>query len=180
MKLGAKGYIDRRKFDHWGRLPDWQDEEAMTSSPGLPRLRQGDLGHPRRAPQPAHRLRAPRRGHDPDLDLRLRHGGMVVICAGTTGYNADVDLRYLWTRQKRLQGSHFANDDEARAVNDLVAAGKIDPCLTRDLRLRRDRPRAPAAVREPPPQRQHGGARRRARFRRDNTRQGNDTTSPGT
>ena len=40
-------------------------------------------------------------------------GGMVVICAGTTGYNGDVDLRYLWTRQKRFQGSHFANDDEA-------------------------------------------------------------------
>jgi crotonyl-CoA carboxylase/reductase len=28
-------------------------------------------------------------------------GGMVVICAGTTGYNATVDLRYLWMRQKR-------------------------------------------------------------------------------
>jgi hypothetical protein len=25
-------------------------------------------------------------------------GGMVVICAGTTGYNATVDLRYLWMR----------------------------------------------------------------------------------
>ena len=22
-KLGAKGYINRKKFDHWGRLPDW-------------------------------------------------------------------------------------------------------------------------------------------------------------
>ena len=32
-------------------------------------------------------------------------GGMVVICAGTTGFNATVDLRYLWMRQKRLQGS---------------------------------------------------------------------------
>ena len=31
-------------------------------------------------------------------------GGMVVVCAGTTGYNATVDLRYLWMRQKRLQG----------------------------------------------------------------------------
>jgi DNA-binding response OmpR family regulator len=31
------------------------------------------------------------------------NGGMVVICAGTTGFNAVVDLRYLWTRQKRFQ-----------------------------------------------------------------------------
>ncbi|HEX5370469.1 MAG TPA: crotonyl-CoA carboxylase/reductase, partial [Dehalococcoidia bacterium] len=56
--------------------------------------------------------------------------GKVVICAGTTGYNGDVDLRYLWTRQKRFQGSHFANTDEAAAANQLVANGKIDPCLT--------------------------------------------------
>ena len=25
MKLGAKGCIDRRKFDHWGMLPHWKD-----------------------------------------------------------------------------------------------------------------------------------------------------------
>ena len=28
--IGAIGYINRKKFDHWGRLPDWQDEKAMT------------------------------------------------------------------------------------------------------------------------------------------------------
>jgi crotonyl-CoA carboxylase/reductase len=56
-------------------------------------------------------------------------GGMVVICAGTTGYNAVVDLRYLWMRQKRLQGSHFANDEQSYAFNQLVLDGKIDPCL---------------------------------------------------
>jgi crotonyl-CoA carboxylase/reductase len=58
-------------------------------------------------------------------------GGMVVVCAGTTGYNADVDLRYLWMRQKRLQGSHFANDDQANAFNKLVHQKKIDPCMSR-------------------------------------------------
>src|SRR5262249_61017188 len=58
-------------------------------------------------------------------------GGMVVICAGTSGYNAVVDLRYLWMRQKRFQGSHFANDEQSYAFNDLVVQGKIDPCLGR-------------------------------------------------
>jgi crotonyl-CoA carboxylase/reductase len=58
-------------------------------------------------------------------------GGMVVICAGTTGYNATVDLRYLWMRQKRLQGSHFANDDQSKGFNDLVLAGQVDPCMSR-------------------------------------------------
>jgi len=56
---------------------------------------------------------------------------VVVICAGTTGYNATLDLRYHWMRQKRLQGSHFANDDQARGANQLVFAGKVDPCLSR-------------------------------------------------
>ena len=57
-------------------------------------------------------------------------GGMVVICAGTTGYNAVADLRYLWMRQKRLQGSHFANDVQSAALNDLVIQKKVDPCLS--------------------------------------------------
>ena len=58
-------------------------------------------------------------------------GGMVVICAGTTGYNATVDLRYLWMRQKRFQGSHFANDEQCYAMNELAIAGKLDPCMSR-------------------------------------------------
>lgn len=58
-------------------------------------------------------------------------GGMVVICAGTSGYNATLDLRYHWMRQKRFQGSHFANDDQAKGLNDLVIDGKVDPCLSK-------------------------------------------------
>ena len=53
--------------------PTGANEETMTKADArLPRLRQGDLGRPRRAPQPPHRLRAPRPGHDPHLALRLR------------------------------------------------------------------------------------------------------------
>ena len=55
---------------------------------------------------------------------------MVVICAGTTGYNITMDLRYHWMMQKRLQGSHLANDVQAEAVNELVLAEKVDPCLS--------------------------------------------------
>jgi crotonyl-CoA carboxylase/reductase len=42
-----------------------------------------------------------------------------------------VDVRYLWTRQKRFEGSHGSNDDQAVAYNNLVREGKIDPCLGR-------------------------------------------------
>jgi crotonyl-CoA carboxylase/reductase len=59
---------------------------------------------------------------------------MVVICAGTTGYNATVDLRYLWMRQKRVQGSHFANDEQCYAMNELALEGKLNPCMSRAFR----------------------------------------------
>jgi crotonyl-CoA carboxylase/reductase len=68
-------------------------------------------------------------------------GGMVVICAGTTRFDAMVDLRYHWTRQKRFQRSHGANDAQAYAYNDPVRDGKIDPCVGRVLAFD-DLPRA--------------------------------------
>jgi crotonyl-CoA carboxylase/reductase len=132
LSIGAKGFIDRTKFNHWGRLPDWNDEEAMTKKllgfRAFGRAIWDILGE-RASP----RIVFEHPGQDtiPTSLFVCDTGGMVVICAGTSGYNADVDLRYFWTRQKRFQGSHFANDDEAAAVNQLVAAGKIDPCLSR-------------------------------------------------
>ena len=50
---------------------------------------------------------------------------MIVICAGTTGYDTMIDVRYLWFLQKRYQGSHLMNDEQAIAFNDLVREGKI-------------------------------------------------------
>jgi crotonyl-CoA carboxylase/reductase len=58
-------------------------------------------------------------------------GGVIVICAGTTGYNATIDLRYLWMRQKRFQGSHFANDEQCYAMNELALSGQLNPCMSR-------------------------------------------------
>jgi crotonyl-CoA carboxylase/reductase len=60
----------------------------------------------------------------------VKRGGMVVICAGTTGYNLTMDARYLWMHQKRVQGSHFANLMQASNANKLVIAQRIDPCMS--------------------------------------------------
>ena len=57
-------------------------------------------------------------------------GGMVVICAGTTGYNLTFDVRYMWMHQKRLQGSHFANLKQASAANQLMVERRLDPCMS--------------------------------------------------
>ncbi len=55
--------------------------------------------------------------------------GKVVICAGTTGYNLDFDVRYLWMRQKEIIGSHFANAYECLKANELIANGQVRPVL---------------------------------------------------
>ncbi|HEV2753566.1 MAG TPA: zinc-binding dehydrogenase, partial [Solirubrobacteraceae bacterium] len=59
--------------------------------------------------------------------------GKVVICAGTTGYNVDFDVRYLWMKQKEILGSHFANAYECTKANELIESGLIRPVLWRTL-----------------------------------------------
>jgi crotonyl-CoA carboxylase/reductase len=60
----------------------------------------------------------------------VKKGGMVVICAGTSGYNLTLDARYLWMHQKRVQGSHFANLRQASAANQLMLERRLDPCMS--------------------------------------------------
>lgn len=131
MNLGAVGCINRKEFLHWGQMPHWTDTDnynrwlkgARAFGAKLWEVL-GERVNPRIV------FEHPGEDTVPTSIFVTETGGMVVICAGTTGYNAVVDLRYLWMRQKRLQGSHFANDEHAAAANDLVRAGKVDPCLS--------------------------------------------------
>ncbi|MBP9084803.1 MAG: crotonyl-CoA carboxylase/reductase [Kofleriaceae bacterium] len=131
-KLGAVGVIDRRKFNHWGKLPRWSDEIEyglwLKGARAFGQAFWDALGEKR---NPAIVFEHPGETTLPTSSFICDTGGMVVICAGTTGYNATLDLRYHWMRQKRFQGSHFANDAQAAGVNALVIAGKVDPCLSR-------------------------------------------------
>ncbi|HVL90546.1 MAG TPA: crotonyl-CoA carboxylase/reductase [Actinomycetota bacterium] len=131
-RLGAVGYINRKDFDHWGMLPHWTDTEAyakwMAGAKAFGKKWWEVLGS-----KDAPKIVFEHPGEDtvPTGIFLCDTGGMVVVCAGTTGYNAVVDLRYLWMRQKRFQGSHFANDEQSYAFNQLVLDGKIDPCLSK-------------------------------------------------
>jgi crotonyl-CoA carboxylase/reductase len=131
-KLGAVGVIDRRKFDHWGKLPRWSDEIEynlwLKGARAFGAAFWEALGEKK---NPTLVFEHPGETTLPTSCFMCETGGMVVICAGTTGYNATLDLRYHWMRQKRLQGSHFANDEQAKGINDLVIAGKVDPCLSK-------------------------------------------------
>jgi crotonyl-CoA carboxylase/reductase len=69
----------------------------------------------------------------PTSVLVLKPFGKVVICAGTTGYDLDFDVRYLWMRQKQIVGSHFANAYECHKANELIESGAIRPVLWRTM-----------------------------------------------
>jgi crotonyl-CoA carboxylase/reductase len=132
MQLGAVGYVNRTQFSHWGIPPHWADGEGQkewtAGARAFGKAVWEALGE-RRNPNIV--FEHPGEDTIPTSIFMCENGGMVVICAGTTGYSAMVDLRYHWTRQKRLQGSHGANDQQAYAYNDLVIEGTIDPCLGR-------------------------------------------------
>lgn len=132
LEMGAKGCINRNDFDHWGMLPHWTDKEKYEVwMKGARRFGNAFREIAGLNASPVVVIEHPGETTTPTSIYICAPGGMVVTCAGTTGYNATVDLRYLWMRQKRFQGSHFANDTQAAGINDLVRAGKVDPCLSR-------------------------------------------------
>lgn len=131
MSIGARGTIDRRDFGHWGRLPDIGNNSTYNAwNEGVKAFREkfwSVLGE-RRLPK----IVFEHSGQDslPTSIYMCDNAGMVVICGGTSGYNGDIDLRFLWMRQKRLQGSHSANTSQCRAIIHLAASGQINPCLS--------------------------------------------------
>src|SRR5690606_6917890 len=83
-RLGAVGCINRKDFDHWGRLPDWEDAEATAKftagAKAFGRAIWDVLGE-RVSP----RIVFEHPGQDtvPTSQFICATGGMVVICAGT-------------------------------------------------------------------------------------------------
>ena len=130
LDKGAVGVVNRKDFDHWGPMPDTTSPEWgawIKGARGFGKAIWEALGE-RRNPKIV--FEHPGEATLPTSGMVCDIGGMIVICAGTTGYNVTLDLRYHWMMQKRFQGSHLANDEQGKAVNDLVIAGKVDPCLS--------------------------------------------------
>lgn len=129
MGLGAHGFIDRSEFTHWGTPPHWTSPESGEWAKGAQQFgkRFWEVLGERRNPDMV--VEHPGETTVPTSIYLCSTGGMVVICAGTTGYSSQVDLRYLWARQKRFQGSHGTNDQQALAYNQIICSGLIDPAL---------------------------------------------------
>ena len=130
MELGAKGVLNRKDFNCWGQLPEVNGEgfgdymketrkfgKAIWDITGKGKDVDFVFEHPGEATFPV-------------SCIVVKRGGMVVFCAGTSGFNLTMDARFVWMRQKRIQGSHFANLKQASQANQLVIERRIDPCMS--------------------------------------------------
>jgi len=59
----------------------------------------------------------------------LALGGRLVTCGCTTGYDAKLDLRFLFSRQLSIVGSYMGSKDELRTVLRLAALGRLTPVV---------------------------------------------------
>lgn len=66
-----------------------------------------------------------------DSVASLAPSGRLVTCGATTGYDAKVDLRFLFSRQLSLLGSYMGTKRELHTVMKLVAAGRLKPVVDR-------------------------------------------------
>jgi crotonyl-CoA carboxylase/reductase len=132
MELGAKGVINRKKFDCWGQLPDVDGDQAVFAD-YMKRVREfgkAIWAFTGKGNDVDFVFEHPGEATFPVSCFVVKRGGMVVFCAGTTGFNITFDARFVWMRQKRIQGSHFANLLQASQANQLVVERRIDPCMS--------------------------------------------------
>jgi NADPH:quinone reductase-like Zn-dependent oxidoreductase len=61
----------------------------------------------------------------------LALAGRLVTCGATTGYDAKIDLRFLFSRQLSLLGSYMGAKSEFQTVMKVVAAGRFKPIVDR-------------------------------------------------
>jgi NADPH:quinone reductase-like Zn-dependent oxidoreductase len=61
----------------------------------------------------------------------LAPSGRLVTCGATTGYDAKIDLRFLFSRQLSLLGSYMGTKSELHSVMRLVATGRLKPIVDR-------------------------------------------------
>jgi crotonyl-CoA carboxylase/reductase len=131
MELGATGYVNRNEFAGMmrkgGETPE-EEKARFAESRRFAKAIKEILGEP-----PDIVFEHVGKATFPTSVFCVRPFGKVVICAGTTGYNLDFDVRHLWMRQKQIIGSHFANAYECTKANQLIEQGLIRPVLWRTL-----------------------------------------------
>jgi len=130
LSLGARGVVNRKDFNCWGRLPDVNGPEFADYMKECRKFGKAIWDITGKGNDVDFVFEHPGEQTFPVSCFVVKRGGMVVFCAGTTGYNLTMDARFVWMRQKRIQGSHFANLKQASQANTLVIERRIDPCMS--------------------------------------------------
>jgi len=130
MSLGAKGVINRKDFECWGQMPTVNTDEYKTWFTEARKFGKAIWDITGKGVNVDMVFEHPGESTFPVSTFVVKKGGMVVICAGTTGFNLTLDARYLWMHQKRVQGSHFAHLKQASAANKLMLERRLDPCMS--------------------------------------------------
>lgn len=130
MSLGAKGVINRNDFDCWGQLPEVNGDDFNAYMKKTREFGKAIWDITGKGKDVDFVFEHPGEKTFPVSCNVVKRGGMVVFCAGTTGFNLTMDARFVWMRQKRIQGSHFANLKQAAQANTMVVERRIDPCMS--------------------------------------------------
>jgi crotonyl-CoA carboxylase/reductase len=130
LELGAKGVINRKDFNCWGQLPTVNTDEYKAWFGEVRKFGKAIWEITGKGNNVDMVFEHPGEATFPVSTFVVKRGGMVVICAGTTGYNLTMDARYVWMHQKRIQGSHFANLLQASQANQLMLERRIEPCMS--------------------------------------------------
>ncbi|GAA0576593.1 crotonyl-CoA carboxylase/reductase [Caenispirillum bisanense] len=130
MSLGAKAVLNRKDFNCWGQLPPVNGEGFKEYMQEVRKFGKAIWEITGKGNDVDTVFEHPGEQTFPVSCNVVKRGGMVVFCAGTTGYNLTFDARFVWMRQKRIQGSHFAHLKQAAQANQLVIERRIDPCMS--------------------------------------------------
>jgi NADPH:quinone reductase-like Zn-dependent oxidoreductase len=66
----------------------------------------------------------------------LKPGGTLVTCGATTGYDAALDLRFLFSRQLSILGSFMGTMSDLHSVLSHIFAGRLKPVVDRTFPLK--------------------------------------------
>jgi crotonyl-CoA carboxylase/reductase len=128
-QLGAVGVINRKDFNCWGQLPTVNTDEHKAWMKEVKKFGKA-IWQYTDGQNVDFVFEHPGEQTFPVSSFVAKRGGMIVFCAGTTGYNLTFDARFVWMHQKRIQGSHFANLMQASQANKLVIDRRVDPCMS--------------------------------------------------
>jgi crotonyl-CoA carboxylase/reductase len=130
MGLGAKGVLNRRDYNCWGQMPTVNTDKYKAWFGEVRKFGKAIWNITGKGINVDMVFEHPGEATFPVSTFVVKKGGMVVICAGTSGFNLTLDARYLWMHQKRVQGSHFAHLKQAAAANKLMVERRLDPSMS--------------------------------------------------